>query len=347
MSASYEAAHRARMIQRARIPLRLAIPVTSVMAVGVPLTMGLWLIAFGGAAAVVILAFAVVAMERGGEGFEQCLHILNAIVLSLVALAVFQMDITPVIAVYFPLLLLLTTAYTLGARQAVLWGVPSIVLVIMTTLGPAPEPREISNIATLVVRIGVLGSVLVFGVFTRRSHDHQARELDRLANTDTLTGLANRMAFDRELGAALARADRSGATGAVVFVDIDGMKMVNDTYGHGVGDRFLCEIAERINAVTRSIDTPARIGGDEFVILLPEVNPATGSGAFTAKLMANLTHPWRWASFELCPAASIGVTTFSSGDSADKVLRRADHAMYEAKHAGGGHVVEHAAELER
>lgn len=339
MSTSSEAAHRARMIQRARVPLRLAIPVTSVMAVGVPLTMGLWVIAFGGAAAVAILTFAVVAMERGGEGFDSVFHILNAIALSLVALAVFQMEITPVIAVYFPLLLLLMTAYTIGARQAVLWGVPSIVLVIMTTLGPAPEPREISEITTLVVRIGVLGSVLVFGVFIRRSHDRQSRELDRLANTDALTGLANRMAFDRDLTAALGRADRSGVTGALVFVDIDGMKSVNDTYGHGVGDRFLCEIADRIALVTRSIDTPARLGGDEFVILLPEVNPATGSDAFTAKLMANLTQPWRWASFELRPGASIGVTTFSSGESADEVLRRADQAMYEAKNAGGARIV--------
>lgn len=339
MPTSDDAAHRARMIQRARVPLRLAIPVTSVMAVGVPLTMGLWLIAFGGVAAVVILAFAVVAMERGGEGFDQVLHILNAIVLSLVALAVFQMDITPVIAVYFPVLLLLMTAYTIGARQAVLWGVPSIVLVIMTTLGPAPEPREISDEATLVVRVGVLGSVLIFGVFTRRAHDRQSRELDRLANTDALTGLANRMAFERDLAAALGRADRSGVTGALVFVDIDGMKAVNDTYGHGVGDRFLCEIGDRIDMVTRSIDTPARLGGDEFVILLPEVNPATGSDAFTTKLMANLSHPWRWASLDIQPAASIGVTTFGSGESADEVLRRADHAMYEAKNAGGARVV--------
>jgi len=339
MTATYEEAHRARMIQRARIPLLLAVPAVSVMAVVVPLTLGLPLIAFGGGAAVIILAFAAVAMERGGEGFEQCLHILNGIALSLIALAVFQMDITPVIAVYFPLLLLLTTAYTLGARAAVLWGIPTLVLIILTTLGPVPDPREISALATLVVRIGVVGSVLIFGVFTRRSHDRQARELDRLANTDALTQLANRMAFDQALNLAIARAARNGATGALVFVDLDGMKAVNDNHGHNVGDRFLQAVAGRINEATRSIDTPARLGGDEFVVLLPEINASTGGEAYTSKLMASLTEPWEWGSLVVTPSASIGVTTFTGIDDADEVIRRADHAMYEAKRRGGAQVV--------
>jgi diguanylate cyclase (GGDEF)-like protein len=195
---------------------------------------------------------------------------------------------------------------------------------------------------TFVVRAGTLLTVLAFAVSFRRSHDRQASELQRMASTDALTGLANRVELDRALDRALNRVARFERRGALVFVDIDDMKGVNDTLGHFAGDSYLRQIADRIRSVTRGIDTPARFGGDEFVVLLSEFDDPKGGEIFARKLLGVLSTPCLVEGHELVPSASIGIAPFpQAGDSPDTILRLADAAMYRAKRAGGGRIFVH------
>ena len=328
------------MVQRARTPLRVSVWLIGSSRSRSPLFLGDVRLLIGGLGATIILWAASRAIERDPFAFPILMNILNVVALGVMAYAVFVVGVSPVITVYFPVLLLHTMAYVVGVRAAVFVAVPSLVLVVATVVADLPEERPVGPLATLLVRAGMIVSVLIFAVTMRRAHDQQAVELQLRATTDPLTGLANRLEFDRAIREALDRTGRGSHTGALVYVDIDNMKAVNDTYGHGVGDRFLQEVARRIMSVTRSVDTAARLGGDEFVVVLPEVNAAAGSEAYTEKLIEELHAPFQCGFAEIEPSASIGVTTFTGGtETADELLRRADRAMYEAKRAGGRRIV--------
>lgn len=198
-----------------------------------------------------------------------------------------------------------------------------------TVSGPdLPVPPLVS----FVVRFVTLGTILAFAVSFRWAHDQQAALLEYRATTDPLTGLANRHEFEHALAGALARATRFGRRGAVVFIDMDGMKSINDTLGHEVGDALLKEIAARIRSQTREVDTPARLGGDEFVVLMSEFDDAKGAEILGRKLSAVLAQPWTSEGRRIEPLASIGIAEFPelSGDPRE-LLRLADAAMYAAK----------------
>ena len=157
--------------------------------------------------------------------------------------------------------------------------------------------------------------------------------------TDPLTGLANRREFDRNLSDALLRSERFARQGALIFVDLDGMKRVNDSLGHAAGDELIQATAGRIAGVTRNVDTPARLGGDEFVILLSEFGDSRGGEIFGRRLLAVLSEPVELGGQLLKPSASIGIALFPAvGLHAEDVLSAADDAMYQAKRAGGGRV---------
>jgi hypothetical protein len=128
MSATAEGARAALMIVRSRPPLRIAVPSVTIMAVVVPLRVGLYAVSLGGAIAVLVLAGSVRAIDADDGSFRWYLHGLNGIVLALVAYAVFVMGVAPVITVYFPVLMLLATAHTVGAQPAIFWAIPSFVL---------------------------------------------------------------------------------------------------------------------------------------------------------------------------------------------------------------------------
>ncbi|HET7546988.1 MAG TPA: EAL domain-containing protein, partial [Usitatibacter sp.] len=166
-------------------------------------------------------------------------------------------------------------------------------------------------------------------------------QLARQANFDTLTGLANRNLLRDRLQQAIVRARRDSATLAVLFLDVDHFKMVNDSLGHTVGDEMLRIVAGRLASCVRESDTVARLGGDEFVILL-----VTRSGDGSAevdvnsvveKILARLGEPVTLGEREVRPAASIGVSIYpQDGSDADTLLRNADAAMYRAKELGRG-----------
>lgn len=171
-------------------------------------------------------------------------------------------------------------------------------------------------------------------------HDITARIADqertwRLANYDPLTGLPNRLLFNDRLAQAVRRGRRDGTRFALLYVDLDGFKAVNDLYGHAAGDRVLQETARRLTAGMRASDTVARLGGDEFVVILPDVSTAGAAVTVAQKILDRVRVPFVSDGIELRLRASVGVAMFPDcGNSAEALVGAADRAMYGAK-AGG------------
>jgi diguanylate cyclase (GGDEF)-like protein len=165
-------------------------------------------------------------------------------------------------------------------------------------------------------------------------------KIQLLAFYDNLTGLPNRRLLHDRLHRALATSARSGRKGALLFIDLDNFKLLNDVYGHNVGDAMLVQVAQRLYGCVREGDTVARLGGDEFVVLLETLSEKPEEAAATAKIigekiLAILHRPYQLADQTHLASASIGVTMFlGHRDSIDELLKRADIAMYQAKTAG-------------
>jgi diguanylate cyclase (GGDEF)-like protein len=157
-----------------------------------------------------------------------------------------------------------------------------------------------------------------------------------LAQYDPLTGLANRALFHDRLEQALARAARSGDAVALLFVDLDRFKAVNDTVGHAGGDQFLQEVAWRIAGRVRESDTVARLGGDEFAIILEDLQDARDAAKVARDLLTRLSQPVALDGYEIPVSASIGIAVRPPSDG-DRLLKDADAAMYRAKRMGGNH----------
>ena len=164
------------------------------------------------------------------------------------------------------------------------------------------------------------------------------RRLDQLvreAFRDALTGLPNRALFMDRLGHALTRAERCGSNLAVLFLDLDRFKILNETLGHEVGDSLLREVAERITACLRPEDTVARLGGDEFGLLLEDTVELAGATAVAERVSAEIQRPFVVDGRDILISASIGIALTRGGSmQADEVLHNADLAMYQAKAEG-------------
>ena len=167
-----------------------------------------------------------------------------------------------------------------------------------------------------------------------------------LAHYDLLTGLPNRALFRDRLLQAMAQAKRSDTLLAVMFLDIDHFKDVNDTRGHAVGDQLLKEIAQRIRSCVRETDTVARFGGDEFGLIQTNLNTVEGAADLADRLIELLAQPYHIDGHEIHSAASIGVTIFPFDDhNAEDLLKNADMAMYKAKREGRSRYQFYIAEL--
>ncbi|MBK1705928.1 diguanylate cyclase domain-containing protein [Halochromatium glycolicum] len=162
------------------------------------------------------------------------------------------------------------------------------------------------------------------------------RRLVQMAYTDALTGLPNRLLFEDRLRQAMAQAQRAERTIAVGYLDLDGFKPINDTYGHAAGDQCLIVMAQRLKQILREGDTLARLGGDEFAVVLVDLRDNEASAPFLDRLLAAAAEPVRIAETNLRVTLSLGVTFFPQPDAVDGVelLRQADQAMYQAKLAG-------------
>ncbi|HXG98835.1 MAG TPA: GGDEF domain-containing protein [Sphingomicrobium sp.] len=159
----------------------------------------------------------------------------------------------------------------------------------------------------------------------------EVRELDRLAHLDPLVPLYNRRGMMRELDLIISRHSQNGTPAAMLFVDLDGLKALNDGFGHAGGDAALIHVAEQLLAGVRSTDCVARLGGDEFCILLDNADEA--SAIETARRLVNAISA-NEIMFEGVPmplSVAIGLTLVEPGDSATTILARADQAMYRVK----------------
>jgi diguanylate cyclase (GGDEF)-like protein/PAS domain S-box-containing protein len=158
--------------------------------------------------------------------------------------------------------------------------------------------------------------------------------LRRLALFDSLTGLANRDLLKDRLVHALAQAKRRGTLVALLFCDLDRFKVVNDTWGHDAGDQLLAAAAQRVQQSLRPGDTPARFGGDEFVVLCEDLTAPAEAEAVAERLRTVLAEPFALDAGEVATTVSIGICIARGGESPDNLMRNADVAMYEAKTRG-------------
>lgn len=159
--------------------------------------------------------------------------------------------------------------------------------------------------------------------------------LTQLANNDVLTGLPNRRLLEDRMVQALKEASRAHQMVAVLFLDLDFFKVVNDSHGHLIGDQLLKKTAKRLTALLRAEDTVARIGGDEFVVLLPQVEDEAQVKVTVEKILAELSVPFKIADTVLQISASIGVALYPTHEeNADNLIKCADRAVYSAKRKG-------------
>ncbi|MBV7427997.1 EAL domain-containing protein [Acidovorax sp. sif1233] len=155
------------------------------------------------------------------------------------------------------------------------------------------------------------------------------------ATHDTLTGLVNRWQFGQRLEQAIAEAALGGHSFALLVLDLDDFKAVNDGYGHAAGDRVLVEVARRLKSVLRGDDTLARLGGDEFTVLLPQIAQVRDVEQVAAQVLAALCQPFQMHGFELDFGASLGIAVYPrDAQDAPTLMRYADMAMYHAKESG-------------
>lgn len=159
--------------------------------------------------------------------------------------------------------------------------------------------------------------------------------LYRQAHFDVLTGLPNRQLLKDRLDQFLVQARREESSGAMLFLDLDRFKEINDVYGHSIGDQVLMQAAERIVAEVRDSDTVARLGGDEFVVVMPDVGGQASVSGMAARLLRRLSEAFAVSGTNHYVSASIGIVVFpDDGDSVETLLKNADSAMYRAKESG-------------
>jgi diguanylate cyclase (GGDEF)-like protein len=190
---------------------------------------------------------------------------------------------------------------------------------------------------SLPIAVAVLGislAALLGALILSWGRNERIQELERQASQDSLTGLKNRRRFQEDLAAAMARSRRDGSTGALLMLDIDEFKRVNDSRGHPAGDRLIQEVAEVLRTRTRESDTLARLGGDEFAVILPRCSE--GEAQLAAEAIASEIRGHRTAETGDGITVSIGIAMFGTDPrtSAATIVSEADTAMYAAKDEG-------------
>jgi diguanylate cyclase (GGDEF)-like protein len=201
---------------------------------------------------------------------------------------------------------------------------------VLGTLGVhGPVPRLPDDVA-----MEVLGRAARIAAIAIERHQAEER-IHHLALYDQLTGLANRTLLSDRLQAAIRHSERSGGELALLFIDLDGFKPINDAHGHDAGDAVLETLGRRLQAVLRGSDTAARIGGDEFVILAEGTHGRDDAVLIAEKVLQEINSPITWHGSPLGVGASIGIALYPQhAQDADTLLTSADNAMYSAKQRG-------------
>ena len=213
----------------------------------------------------------------------------------------------------------LTAGQLRGDRLGLIVSVAALVLLTLTLFTSVLDARLQSRTAQLASSL-------------RAANE----ELQQLAFRDPLTGLANRSLFDDRVTQAVERCRRESSSLAVLFVDLDGFKPVNDSFGHDVGDAVLREVARRLSAQARSIDTLARVGGDEFVLLLEDRPDVAVTAQVAQRIIDALLKPFAIGERGLQLSCSVGIAMYPTDGPPEQLMPHADSAMYAAKRSGGG-----------
>lgn len=249
----------------------------------------------------------------------------------------------PLVFFLLPMLLWAVVRFhAAGAASAIF--LISAIAVLGTMSGGGPFAREhqhesliLLQLFIIVLSVTTLGLGAVLSERTRlveRLAQSNA-ELHALAFNDPLTGLPNRRTLVDRVQQVVHRTRRHQGRGAVLFVDLDKFKRINDSLGHAVGDALLKSVAERLRGAVRESDSVCRLGGDEFVVLLGEVDAAVDAAAVARKISARLQEPMRLGELELAITSSIGIALIpDDGADSDDLIRFADLAMYRAKERG-------------
>ncbi len=162
------------------------------------------------------------------------------------------------------------------------------------------------------------------------------RAIQHLANHDALTGLPNRRLFNERIKLEIARSQRNNLRFAVMLFDLDQLKNVNDSFGHNVGDMLLQAVAQRLLGLLRKSDTVARMGGDEFFLILPEMNQKEDALLTAERILSALSTPFYLEAFQINISTSIGISFFpEDGEDPEELIKKADLSMYKAKEKGG------------
>ena len=241
----------------------------------------------------------------------------------------------------------MTLATTLIAALLLFGLLKTLIIAPIQKLGAATQEISRGNlqVAVTVDRKDEIGDLAMAFEDMSQSLLRSANQIQYLAYHDSLTGLPNRYMFTDYLERALSHAKRHRQVMALLFLDLDGFKRVNDTLGHEAGDQLLQELAARLDNCLRRDDfviradtvqdTVARLGGDEFIVLLTRIQSAHDSARVATRILASVSEPFFIGKCEFQVGASIGITTFpADGDEADTLIKNADVAMYHAKKSG-------------
>ncbi len=183
-----------------------------------------------------------------------------------------------------------------------------------------------------------LADDLAYGVNTLRirlQHAEAEKQLEFLAHHDVLTGLPNRLLLRDRFEQAIAQADRNHSGVAILFLDLDNFKQVNDSLGHNYGDQLLVKVVDRLQSCLRDTDTISRQGGDEFVVILPNLNDLTAISGIAQHIVTTFADPFELDSYTINTSFSLGLSLYpDDGKDFDTLLKNADTAMYQAKDSG-------------
>jgi diguanylate cyclase (GGDEF)-like protein len=204
------------------------------------------------------------------------------------------------------------------------------------------EDLELDELFTLLMILSVALSIFSFRRIIELRHEVHIRKraedkIRKLAYYDNLTGLANRTLLKDRLVHIIAHARRQKTMLAILFIDLDGFKRINDTLGHNYGDEVLKNVAQRMLGAVRDFDTVARLGGDEFIVVLEGVSDLQEINIIAKRIMEALTKHHLLAEQEVLATPSIGISVFpDDGSTCDILIKHADMAMYQSKLGGKG-----------
>lgn len=232
------------------------------------------------------------------------------------------------------------------AQPVGIGGVPAGTLYVRKSMSVVYSRLFIRFAIALLIAGCTMAMAVAMVLRSRAAVRHAEQRLNALAHTDAVTGAGNRHAFNERLADEIARAGAQGTRVALVYIDLDNFKTLNDTFGHAAGDGLLRQVARRLQSVVRGTDAISRLGGDEFAVILRLDMDETGLAAYGQRIVATFRNPFIEVGQQVSMTCSAGIATFP-GDAADmdSLLSNADTAMYRAKDMGKNRCVRFEASM--